>query len=118
METIIAADWNRAGEAVEARIIERGTKIRSVARQAGIDPTTLWKLRRGHGELLSPHLRSRIDEALGWAPGTIERIANEPNFVPPADPTPLDQDRLASIEQELREMRARLDRLLGLSDDR
>jgi transposase-like protein len=114
METLIAADWTRAGKAVDARIIARGAKIRAVARQAGIDPSTLWKLRRGHGQLLSPQLRTRIDGALGWPAGTIDRIANDPNYLPPADPDPADPDRLEVIERQLAEALERLDRLSRL----
>ena len=111
--TLVTDSWKRVGDVVEARIIARGAKIRAIARNAGIDPTTLWKLRKGHGDLLSPQLRTRIDEALGWPPGTIDRMADDPDYLPPADPVPADPDRLAAIEQELIELRNRLDRLLG-----
>jgi transposase-like protein len=117
METLIAADWTRAGKAVNARIVERGAKIRAVALKAGIDPSTLWKLRRGYGQLLSPQLRTRIDLALGWPAGTIDRIANDPDYQPPADPTPVDEDRLDVIERQLAEALERLDRLSRLLGD-
>jgi transposase-like protein len=118
METTIAPDWTRAGDAVEARIIERGAKIRSIARNAGVDPTTLWKLRKGHGDLLSPHLRSRLDESLGWPSGTIDRIAEDPSFVPPADPPAVDRDRLAAIESEIHALRDQVASLLRLFEQR
>jgi lambda repressor-like predicted transcriptional regulator len=115
METTIEApDWHRAGEAVEARIHQRGAKIRTIARQAGIDPTTLWKLRKGHGQLLSPQLRNRIDSALDWPPGTIERIASDPDWEPPVDIPPVDRDRLVAIERRLDDLQEQVGRLLRL----
>jgi hypothetical protein len=116
METtaIVTDNWSRVGDIVEARIIERGLKIRSVARNAGIDPTTLWKLRKGHGDLLSPQLRTRIDEALGWPAGTIDRMADDADWTPPADPAPADPDRLAAIEQRLDDLQGQVGRLLRM----
>ena len=115
METTIGTpNWERAADAVEARITERGAKIRAVARNAGVDPTTLWKLRRGHGGLLSPRARSRIDESLGWPAGTVDRIANEPDFQPPADPVPADRDRLAAIESQLETLQGQVARLVRM----
>lgn len=110
--SIATMDWERVGQLVDRRIFERGVKIRAVARQAEIDPTTLWRLRRGHGQLLSPQLRTRVEAALAWPPGTIDRIGSDPDYLPPSDPSPTDPDRLAAIEQRLQDLQAQVERLL------
>lgn len=111
-DSIATMDWERVGQLVDRRIFERGVKIRAVARQAEIDPTTLWRLRRGYGQLLSPQLRTRVEAALAWPPGTIDRIGSDPDYQPPTDPSPADPDRLAAIEQRLQELQAQVERLL------
>jgi transposase-like protein len=108
---IATMDWERVGREVDRRIFERGVKIRAVARQAEVDPTTLWRLRRGHGDLLSPQLRTRIEAALAWPPGTIDRIGSDPDYQPPADPPPVDRDRLVAIEQRIADLQEQVVRL-------
>jgi transposase-like protein len=115
--TIATMDWERVGQAIDRRILERGVKIRAIARRAEVDPTTLWRLRRGHGELLSPQLRNRIEAALEWPPGTIDRIGSDPDYTPPIDPPPVDRDRLVNVEAELRALRAEIERLSRMLDE-
>jgi plasmid maintenance system antidote protein VapI len=63
----------RAGNAVAARLIELGMTPGSLARLAGVDVTTIRALIRG---TRWPRMvtAERINSALGWAPGELQRI--------------------------------------------
>lgn len=69
-------DRVRAGLAVAARMAERGLDQSSLARRAKLDRKTVGALLSGQRWPRMP-TRARIERALGWPLGTIERRAGD-----------------------------------------
>lgn len=63
---------SRAGRAVQERIYERGKTITQVAREAQLDPKTIYGLIRGERWPRADAI-ARIEAALDWCPGEIYR---------------------------------------------
>ena len=68
----------RAAQAVTARRGELGLDRQELAAEAGVDPKTLYNLEvRGRWPIAVT--RARIEQALGWTSGEMERIASAPD---------------------------------------
>lgn len=80
----LAAGRKRAARAVAARRGELGMDRAELADAAGIDPKTLYNL-EVKGRWPIAVTRARIEEALGWPSGEIERIASQ---APEEEPEP------------------------------
>jgi transcriptional regulator with XRE-family HTH domain len=70
-------DKQRAARAVEARLGALGMTQAQLAATAKVDAKTLGDLIRGRRWPIAKS-RARIEEALGWPPGEIARIASAP----------------------------------------
>jgi transcriptional regulator with XRE-family HTH domain len=113
------SDWRRAGEALERRRKEIGISKALLARRAEVDQSTIYKAI--NGERRGPDTYEKLDGALGWPAGTLIGIAY--GGEPPAD-LRTDMDRLRSVErdvadmrEDLRSMRAALNKLLDQEPD-
>lgn len=94
-------DWDAVAEAITARMAELGMRQRDLADAADVGLSTVqelqnnWKPRRRNRKTLAA-----ISEALGWPSGQIEAIARgRPEEIRP------------SVEEQLAEIRSRLDAL-------
>lgn len=92
------------GRALEARIDVLGSTRVAVARTAGLDQSTLWKVRTGHGGEVSGRVLARVEAAVGWPHGTIVQIRDGAD--PPGVWTM--EERLVWLEGQVAELRARL----------
>lgn len=84
--------------AVEARRGALGMSRGDLAAKAAVDPKTLYNLEKD-GKWPIARTRARIEAALGWAPGEMERIASAPAA-----------ERRPVIPPEVREVVERADR--------
>jgi transposase-like protein len=109
--------WDHVGQQVDKRIRELGATKAAVARRAGVDTSTLWKVRAGHGDEVSERTMARIDKALRWPAGTIVAIrgGQEPPSEVLSDPDRLDrlEEELANLTQRLEDVTRMLERGLG-----
>lgn len=99
-----APDWERAGQAVEKRIGELGVPYRGIAKRADVDPSTLWKVRTGAGCDVSETVRRKLDVALQWPQGTIDRVAVDRRYEPPVAVL-TDPERLSALEASVTDLR-------------
>lgn len=74
----------RAAQAAEARRGELGLDREELAAAAGIDPKTVYNMER-RGKWPIAVTRAKIEGALGWPSGEMERIASAPVPVPEPD---------------------------------
>jgi transcriptional regulator with XRE-family HTH domain len=109
--------WEHVGQQVDRRITELGMTKAAVARRAGVDTSTLWKVRTGSGAEVSKRTLERIDKALRWPAGTITAVRNgqDPPTAVLTDPDRLDrlEDELADLTQRLEDVARMLERGLG-----
>lgn len=107
--------WDRVGDEIERRIADLGTTRKAVAKRAGIDESSLWKVRKGRGGEVSADLRALIDQALRWPVGTIDAIYGgaEPPSEVLTDPQRLDrlEARLAAMAEQVERLSASFDQL-------
>jgi transcriptional regulator with XRE-family HTH domain len=96
-------DKQRAARAVEARLGALGMTQAQLADAAKVDAKTLGDLIRGRRWPIAKN-RARIEEALGWPPGEIARIASAPPEEAPRRATP--DGLLQAIYDELPPERA------------
>jgi transcriptional regulator with XRE-family HTH domain len=73
----------RAARAVEARRGELGLTQQQLADAAGVDIKTIGNL-ESRGRWPIARTRAAIEQALGWQPGEMKRIADEAERSPPA----------------------------------
>jgi transcriptional regulator with XRE-family HTH domain len=109
--------WEHVGQQVDRRITELGMTKAAVARRAGVDTSTLWKVRTGRGDEVSERTVERIDKALRWPAGTIKAVrqGQDPPTAVLTDPDRLDrlEDELADLTQRLEDVARMLERGLG-----
>lgn len=67
------ADHNRLDRAIDARVIDMGISYVELAERAGISDVSLRNYRKGRGNL-RPRNQRKLENALGWAPGSIAAI--------------------------------------------
>lgn len=64
-------DYARLDRAIEDRAIELGLNFVQLAERAGISDVTLRNLRKGRGSLPRAVNLRRLENALGWVPGSL-----------------------------------------------
>lgn len=88
-------DWRKLGIEITRRRSEMGYRSRpAFARFSGLSLRILDYLEAGARETYRPSTLDRIEYALGWRPGTVERVLGGHN------PT-LDADRHMAVLREL-----------------
>lgn len=101
-------DYDAVADAVERRMRELGMTKTTLARAADVDRATIAKLLSRTAWTIRPANLGKIERALDWPVGTIERLGDHR---PPADqPLDLDAivDRLDTIAREVNDLRALL----------
>jgi hypothetical protein len=93
---------------LDRRIKDLGSTNKAIANRADIDTSSLYKLRKGQD--VSDDLRRRVDVAVRWPEGTLERIAHDPTFSPPSDAL-TDPERMARLEARFEELAETVQRL-------
>lgn len=109
------ADVERAARYVAARRGALNLSQAQLAGKVGVDTKTIWRFETEHRW---PHAgtRAKIEEALGWKPGDLAKIAHggEPSEQSPADESLFD-DLLAGAGAQFDELIRQ--RLAGLPED-
>lgn len=95
---------------IEERTARAGTRVsvRTLTRFINPDQEPGWRPR--------PDTTAPASEALGWPADTIERLFDQPGFQPPHDApdwTPTDRARLDDLEDQVGELRRRLEDLVN-----
>lgn len=67
-------DYARLDRAIEGRAAELGLTFVQLAERAGISDVLLRNLRKGRGNLPRPVNIRRLENALGWAPGSLVAV--------------------------------------------
>lgn len=98
------SDWTRAGNAAAARRGELELTQAQLAARAGVDAKTIYNLEVAGRKPIARN-RTRIETALDWPPGQLERIASDsPVIVPPRMAATTDE-AIDLLEQGLAELR-------------
>lgn len=87
-------DWGRAIAAVIARRSELGLTQRDLAAKAAVAERTVQNLEAGKRP--QPLIRAKIEKALGWESGEMERIASRESE---PEPPPIPAEVLAVIRK-------------------
>lgn len=88
MDRLQLEGQSRRGETVRQARIARGyTNRENFAEVCNVSTRVLSDFESGARSNFSERVISRIEEALQWPAGTIEQIASDPNFTPPAPVT-------------------------------
>jgi transcriptional regulator with XRE-family HTH domain len=90
-------DWGRVISAVIARRSDLGLTQRELAAKAAVAERTVQNLEAGKRP--QPLIRGKIERALGWEAGEMERIAARKPEAPPQPPA-ISPSLLASIRKE------------------
>lgn len=69
-----APDWARLGRLVAAERARRGLTVNQFADSAGVSPRTLQRIEAGHEGPYRNATVSRLEDALGWRPGSTETV--------------------------------------------
>lgn len=98
----MSQDWGRVADHIRAAMVDRGWNRVDLAAKAGVGVRTVDRLLKGHQHLRTTTTLTKVERALGWEPGTLQRIAQggEPE-------SRTSEDR----EQELEELLQRLAKL-------
>ena len=83
MAYFVAMDWQRLADVIRAELARRGWTQRDLADRANVDLKTISLLVNGHPRSRLPRRIPRIEEALGWAPGSARAVLEG------GDPTPM-----------------------------
>jgi transcriptional regulator with XRE-family HTH domain len=71
-------DWTRLGRAVVTRRVELGMHTRqALAEKTGLSTRILGDLENGRRTSYDPATLARVEQALQWLPGTVDRILAE-----------------------------------------
>lgn len=94
---------------IEERTAKAGTRVstRTLTRFVNADQEPGWRPR--------PDTTAPASEALGWPADAIERMFEEPGYMPPHDApdwTPTDRARLDNLEAQVAALQARLEELV------
>ncbi|GIU87464.1 MAG: hypothetical protein KatS3mg009_1979 [Acidimicrobiia bacterium] len=103
-------DRRAVAEAVNQRMRAKGMTQSALARAAGVDRTVVAKLMHADERGVLPANLGKIEAALGWPPGTIDRIGRgEPVEEAAARTDSIDLEivleRIDSIAREVSELR-------------
>lgn len=81
-----ASGARRVAELVTHRRIECGyASARALSRASGVDYRAITRIERGDIHYYARNTLSRIEVALGWPPGFLERALVDPGDLPEAD---------------------------------
>lgn len=106
-------DWAAVAKAISGRLEEMRATQMEVASRARISLTTLRELQHNiNPRKRRPQTLAALSEALNWPPGYLSQVLHHEDAKPHAD----EQDdpvlkSLTSIEQELGQLRGRVDRI-------
>lgn len=103
----MSQDWTAVGDALRTRLDERGMTMTDLASKSGVSLTTVRELVHVlNTRRRQPRTLVSLSTALGWPP---EHLGSVLRGRPPIEPTPA--DNLASVREELRELRQRVEAL-------
>lgn len=105
--------WDDVGAAiVDRRRALRMTQV-ALSRASGVSDLTLRRLERGMAADYRDDVQGAVEQALGWAPGSIRHILNgrQPTIIEPEPALGL-AERVSAIEAQLVTLRALMDELL------
>lgn len=76
-------DWARLGKRVGARLRQIGLEPGDVEAAKGPKPTKLREITSGRSRVISPRLKSNLENALFWRPGSIDSVlaGGEPEVI-------------------------------------
>jgi hypothetical protein len=103
-------DWSRIADVLATAQDERGMTDVALARKASKSVKTLDDLKNQRRTSFTPATLSAFSTALGWPPDTLRRIGEG------EDPPPTLEDRVRTLEAEIRAVRHRLDDLADLAE--
>jgi transcriptional regulator with XRE-family HTH domain len=107
------ADHERLDHAIESRAIDLGLSYVELAERAGISDVSLRNFRKGRGNL-RPRNQRRLENALGWTPGSIAAVLAGGAPTEEGTDVPASQDELreliADTEDELLHLQVRHER--------
>jgi transcriptional regulator with XRE-family HTH domain len=98
------ADHERLDHAIEARTVELGISYVELAQRAGISDVSLRNFRKGRGNLRLRNQR-KLENALGWAPGSIAAILGN------GEPATADEPTVEELEQEIADLKDEIEHL-------
>lgn len=99
-------DWSAVGVAISKRLDEQGMTMTDLANRSGVSLTTVRELVRVlNTRRRQPRILASLSTALGWPSGHLGSIVkgHEPDRASP--------DELASIRDEVRDLRQRVEAL-------
>jgi len=96
-------DWKRLADAVEAARDAKGLTQVALAALAGVSESTVQNLESGAERKRVPASLHRVERALGWAPGSGERILDGGDPEPQEDSAPPPSGLPLRIVQELQD---------------
>ena len=101
-------DWAAVARAVNERMRELDITQRELAERSGISPATLREIQQGANRQRSRSTLAAISRALRWPEDHLRRISVEGHA---SEPTAEDAPALASLREELAELRQRVEAL-------
>lgn len=106
-------DWAAVAQAISARLAETRMTQMDVASSAKVSLTTLRELQHNQNpRKRRPQTLSAVSEALGWPPAYLgELLCGEKPSAHPDEASDAVLNALKGLEEEVADLRARLDRL-------
>jgi len=101
-------DWAAVARAVNERMRELNITQRELAERSGISPATLREIQQGANRQRSRSTLAAISRALRWPEDHLRRISVEGQA---DEPTAEDAPSVASLREELAELRQRVEAL-------
>jgi len=83
----MSKDWERLAQAIEAARDAKGLTQVGLAKAAGVSESTVQNFEAGVPRTRTPVTLSKVEAALGWAPGSGASVLSG------GDPTPLSSDK-------------------------
>ncbi|SEG90218.1 Helix-turn-helix domain-containing protein [Thermomonospora echinospora] len=102
------SDWAAVARAVNERMRELDITQRELAERSGISPATLREIQQGANRQRSRSTLAAISRALRWPEDHLRRVSTEGQV---SESTAEDAPALASLREELTELRQRVEAL-------